>query len=147
MHEGYSNVPYTDTKGYWTIGIGHCFDARITGDKAKEFEILDYGATDLQILAFFESDLNNVIYQLDRCIIWWSSLGEIYQRILIDMCFNLGIDGLEKFRKMLAALANLNYEEAAKEMENSNWYDEVGSRARRLTRWMRNGYIDEPGFV
>ncbi len=148
IHEGLRLNPYRDTKGYWTIGIGHCIDPKITGDEYSFDHFMSNGCSNEEAMNLFNRDLNNVIYQLDRRIVWWPWLDEIYQRILIDMCFNLGINGLCNFKRMLDHLSNFNYEAAADEMmyqdgrtKNalSDWYKETGSRSRRLVKWMREG--------
>ena len=42
--------------------------------------------------------------------------------VLVNMAFNMGIDGLLEFHEMLSALQQGNYEAAAQAMENSLWY-------------------------
>lgn len=63
------------------------------------------------------------------------SVGRLY--VVIDMCFNMGYNRLNKFNKFFTALAEENYEEAAKEMKNSAWYTQVGKRAVRLCSIMQ----------
>ena len=55
------------------------------------------------------------------------------------LAFNLGISGLLKFKKMLAALLQLDYSMAASEMLDSKWAEQVGSRADDLAKQMRTG--------
>ena len=45
------------------------------------------------------------------------------------MCFNLGIVKLLKFEKMIKALEQKNYSQAAKEALHSKWASQVGKRA------------------
>ena len=59
-------------------------------------------------------------------------------KILLNMSFNLGRTRLSKFKKMFAHLANNDYEKAADEMIDSNWYKQVGRRSKRLVERMRN---------
>lgn len=137
-HEGLRYLPYKDSKGYWTIGIGHCIDARITGDKDLEHYYLTAGPiTDNQINNLYNNDIVKVIKSLDGHIPWWEKLSDVRGRVLIDMTFNMGIYNLLKFKKMLKFLENNWYQDAADEMINSDWYHETKDRARRLTRWMR----------
>jgi lysozyme len=58
------------------------------------------------------------------------------QRVIVNMAFNLGYSRLKGFKRMLAAVSNRDYERAAKEMEDSKWYGQVGRRSKELCRLM-----------
>ena len=47
--------------------------------------------------------------------------------------------GFSKFKSMIRALAVKDYQKAAKEMEDSAWFRQVGQRGRRLAEMMRTG--------
>lgn len=51
------------------------------------------------------------------------------QAVLVDMDFNMGTEKFAEFRRMIAAVNERNYAEAAKEMYSSAWYGEVKTRA------------------
>jgi lysozyme len=53
------------------------------------------------------------------------------------MRINLGLGGLLSFKKMIKALKENNFEEAANEMENSKWYHQVGRRSDHLVQMMK----------
>jgi lysozyme len=59
--------------------------------------------------------------------------------VLVEMIFNMGVKGLMSFRRMLAALGRADYQEAAREMLNSRWAEQVGARAVELANIMREG--------
>ena len=65
---------------------------------------------------------------------WWKELSDEKMRVLANMCFNLGITRLLKFRKFLAALEAGDFETAGEEMMDSKWATQVGARATRLQR-------------
>jgi lysozyme len=69
----------------------------------------------------------------------WLSLNDIRQNVLIDMCFNLGTDGLRAFKKMLAAANEGRFDDAANEMKDSAWYVQVKGRGPLLESRMRTG--------
>ena len=49
------------------------------------------------------------------------------------MCtFQLGGPRLRKFKKMIAAINDSNWDEAAAQMEDSRWYKQTTNRATRL---------------
>jgi len=57
---------------------------------------------------------------------------------IVDMAFNLGLTKLNKFVDMKAALMNNDYNTAADEMVDSNWYKQVKSRGPRMVKIMRS---------
>ena len=78
---------------------------------------------------------------------WWRKLDEVRQRVLANMCFNLGIDKLLGFQNALAAMAKGVYTTAAAEMQDSLWYGQVGQRAVRLCSAMETGVMPISGGV
>ena len=65
-------------------------------------------------------------------MVWWKDLPEDLQRVMANMCFNLGITRLLKFKKFLAAMEENKWDKAAVEMLDSRWAIQVGPRAIRL---------------
>jgi len=57
---------------------------------------------------------------------------------LINMAFNLGGPRLNKFVKLRTALQQFNYQEAAKEMLDSRWAEQVGNRSSELADIVRS---------
>jgi len=58
---------------------------------------------------------------------------------LISMMFNLGRGRFRGFRKMILAIENGDWEEAAEQAKDSNWYDQVGHRSKRIVHMLRTG--------
>jgi len=119
---------YQDSLGYWTIGIGHLIDKRKGGklsDAARKF--------------IFEEDLAEKMADLDKHLPWWRELSDARQRVLVNMCFNLGIGGLLGFKNTLAFIKAGEYKKAAAGMLNSLWAKQVGARATRLAKMMEEG--------
>ena len=54
------------------------------------------------------------------------------------MCFNLGANRLGKFRNMLKACANEDWDEMSEQMEDSKWYGQVGRRSKELQEMVLN---------
>jgi len=81
--------------------------------------------------------IDRVRVKLRHSISFFDALSVNRQNVLIDMAYNMGITGLLKFRKMLAALERGDYEAAAKEMKNSFWAEQVKDRAKTLIEMMR----------
>jgi lysozyme len=86
-----------------------------------------------------DADLQNVYHDLDRDLPWWTDLNDVRQRVLCNMCFNLGMSKLSGFKNTLAAMRQGRYDAAADGMLNSAWASQVKGRAIRLADMMRNG--------
>jgi len=70
---------------------------------------------------------------------WYRKQPRGVQEALLNMCFNLGINKLLKFKKMIAALNIQEYRMAAKEGLDSLWAKQVGQRAIEVTDAIRKG--------
>jgi GH24 family phage-related lysozyme (muramidase) len=62
----------------------------------------------------------------------FENLPEPIQRVIVNMCFNLGGSRLSKFRKMIEACQHHDWEEMAVQMEDSRWFKQVGRRSKEL---------------
>lgn len=121
-HEGYRSTPYIDSLGVQTIGIGHNLHKPLTR------------AAIMQIL---RDDLAEAINDCVHAFPWYADLSEPRQRVIVNMCFNLGLPKLQKFTKFLKAMELGNYETAANEMLDSLWRKQVGHRAIELAEMIR----------
>lgn len=131
--EGVRYWPYKDTKGVPTVGVGHNLQASPLPDGWT------YPLTDDQVDTLLQSDLQTVFDDLDNALPWWADLNVVRQRVICNMCFNLGITKLLGFRNTLAAIRQGRYSDAASGMLNSTWASQVGARAVRLANMMKNG--------
>lgn len=122
--EGVRLFPYVDSVGKTTIGVGR--------------NLTDVGIREDESEFLLQNDITRVIAQLDLNIPWWRALGDVRQRVLVNMAFNLGVHSLLGFHKMLDAAQHGQYAEAADEMLNSQWAKQVGDRAKRLAAMMRD---------
>jgi lysozyme len=131
--EGVRYVPYADTRGIPTVGVGHNLQA------SPPPAGWSYPLTDDQVNELLACDLANVYADLDRDLPWWRTLSDVRQRVVCNMCFNLGMGRLAGFRNTLAAMRQGNYSAAAEGMLSSAWAGQVKQRATRLAQMMRTG--------
>lgn len=129
--EGVRYSPYLDSEGIKTVGVGHNLES-------QPLE-LSYPLTDEQVDLILSADLVSVFHDLDGNIGWWRTLSYPRQRVLANMCFNLGITRLLGFRRMLLAVERGHYDQAAREMLQSKWATQVFGRAIRLAEMMAKG--------
>ena len=61
------------------------------------------------------------------------------QNALIDMCFNLGKSRLLRFKKMIAAVKEGDWKEAAAQARDSAWHTQVGLRATEIEKMLEEG--------
>jgi len=131
-HEGYRNKVYLDTLGKRTVGVGHlCVEDFWEDDKEYEEKFL------MEVLA---DDLQNAIKgarelkEEHSC----TDIDEIAQEILVEMVFQLGKNGVSKFRNMWKALAEKNYIGASFEMLDSKWAKQTPNRAKSMAELMKS---------
>jgi len=124
LHEGVRSLPYEDSVGILTIGVGHNLEKPIS--KAAIEQIL-------------QDDIAEAISEMDRMFAGWRNHSNNRQNVLVEMCFNLGAPRLKMFSSMWEALQFKDYPKAATEMLDSRWAKQVGNRARTMAEAMRNG--------
>jgi len=141
--EGVRYVPYLDTATppKRTVGVGHNVDV----------SPLPAGWTfplsGTQVNQLLDRDISTTLAKLDNYLPWWRQLDEVRQRVLANMCFNMGIGnaavgtGLLGFKNTLAAMQRGAYNVAAAGMKASKWYGQVGVRGVRLCAAMETGVM------
>lgn len=126
-HELYRQFPYTDQTGHLTVGIGR--------------NLSDRGISTTEALYLLDEDILYFTGKLLHYLPFFPSLNENRQIALIDMCFNLGVQGFLNFKEMIWALGEGDYEEASRAMLDSKWAVQVGERAITLANIVRTGQL------
>jgi GH24 family phage-related lysozyme (muramidase) len=92
--------------------------AATKGLPAAQYEPLSAGRLpDASVTSLAVADIERFEAALMKTFPQWSSYPEPAQEALFDMAFNLGIAGLHKFPKLLAAVDSRNWEIAAAECQ------------------------------
>jgi len=118
--EGWREQPYNDHLGYLTIGYGFLIDPRRGGRIPRpvgEF--------------WLRWEIEHRMEELGRRWPPFHRQPEDVQAALLNMAFQLGVGGVLRFRRMLAALAEGDRQTAGKEARDSNWYRQTPKRAER----------------
>lgn len=123
--EGYRRFPYVDTVGKITIGVGR--------------NLTDRGVSHAEVDSLLDHDIAEVEAALRAHLPWTDGLDEARRGVLLNMAFNLGLDGLLGFHHLLAAAQTGDWRAAAIAMLQSRWANQVGVRAQRLARQMETG--------
>jgi lysozyme len=117
--------PGSHVIGHPTIGIGRALDV--------------HGITKEEATYLLGNDIESIGEQIEAAIPWIGQLDDARAEVLVEMAFNLGINGLLQFKNTLADVKAGNYAKAADEMLESRWASQVGKRAKRLAEQMRTG--------
>lgn len=146
---------YRCTAGKRSIGKGRNLDD--VGISAEESRLLGItvasciarGITQAQSDALFANDIGRSKRDLDAKLPWWRKLDGVRQRVLLNMCFNMGIGrvasrgkkarGLLSFVNTLAKVQRGDWPGAVAGMKASDWHNQVGARAVRLEAMMLTG--------
>lgn len=131
--EGIKYSPYFDIVGVSTVGVGHNLKAKPIS------EDWHYPLQDWQVDQLLADDLQVVFDGLDKHLSWWRTLSYARQRVLANMAFQLGIDGLLAFVNTLKLIKDGKYNDAATGMKASKWYKQTPNRVDRLIKLMKEG--------
>ncbi len=148
---------YRCTSNKLSIGVGRNLDdVGIRPIEVKQLAIsvascIANGITREQSRVLLANDIDAAEADLDRELPWWRTLDPVRQRVLLNMCFNMGIGrrpnpkrnikgkGLLGFFGTLPMIEHHDFAGAAKGMRASAWHDQVGARATRLEAMMATG--------
>jgi lysozyme len=120
---------YQDHLGYWTIGVGHLIDKRKGGGIPVSIS--------RQLLAM---DIKEKTRELSEKLPWTASLDEARFSALVNMAFQMGVEGVLKFPKMLLHLRNGNWQGACDAALDSIWArEQTPKRAQRIARQLLTG--------
>jgi lysozyme len=119
---------YPDLLGFSTIGVGRLIDQRKGG-----------GISHDESRYLLRNDIASKTAQCERRFEWFVALDGVRQGIIICMAFQLGVNGVANFKKMIAAIEARDWSEAAMQMMDSGWHTQTSERCERMARMMRVG--------
>jgi len=123
--EGFREKPYKDAGGL-AIGYGTHLNNR--------------GISKAEAYYLMSNDVERIGTALESQYKWVQSLDHVRYGVLVSMAYNLGLDGLSAFDKMLSAMERRDYVLASTEMRLSKWCGQVGPRCTELAYMMENGH-------
>jgi len=123
-NEGFRSSLYSDQLGNPTIGYGHFIrnNENFTSNKK-------YPKKQLKIL--FEKDFNIALRGYNKNYKKFNYKNNTAE-VLIEMIYQLGINGQKKFKRMNKYLKQNNLFMASFEMKNSLWYQQTPKRVNSL---------------
>jgi lysozyme len=164
-HEGFREFAYPDPLSplgrryrgkdwLWGFVPARELMARIPGAKEEDGKPWTYGCgftncvtPDSRIHRIpAERMLEGLILEMQHVLAsklpWYPTASFVTKTVLTNMAFNMGINGLLKFKNTLAYIKAKQYEQAARNMELSLWYKQVGYRAKELVQRMKTQTIE-----
>ena len=127
-HEGVETHAYKCTAEKTTIGVGRNIDP--AGG---------LGLSDSEIDFLLANDVARVNKELIISFPWFAELDEVRKDAMINICFQLGLPRLKKFKMSLAHMKNGDYNLAADEFLMTNWANQTPARAKDITDMIRSG--------
>ena len=126
--EGFKPYAYQDSLGYWTVAFGKCIDKRA-----------GCGLTREEGLYLLKNELALCKEQLEH-FYWYTAMEPVRQEVLIELCYNIGLPKLLKFKDMIGFLQQHDYKSAATAMLCSEWHRQVGdTRANNMAQRLVTG--------
>ena len=126
MHEGFRAFPYLDTTNNLTLGYGR--------------NLTDNGISKQEAIVMLQNDIDRAkadYHKLPAAV--RDNCNTIRREVLVEMIFQLGLGGVLKFKRMLRAIQNNDFERAASEQIDSLWGRQTPNRAHELAGLMRKG--------
>jgi lysozyme len=127
------HIIYLDHLSLPTCGVGHL----ITENDEEYDKPVGTVVEEERVRRLFSLD---IAVTIDECKVLYpdfDDFDEELQHILCNMMFNMGRPRLSRFKLMQAAIDNKDFNEAAEQMIDSRWHDQVPNRAKRLVKRMR----------
>lgn len=122
--EGWKNNVYRDTLNNATWGVGF---------------LLANGFYDEEINFCLDFRIKKVISELFQELPWAEFLDEVRKNALTNMAYNLGVERLLTFKKLIKALELQDWNQAYLECLNSVWHSQLPSRSLRIAIEFKTG--------
>lgn len=148
--EGCRLAAYRDSEGFLTVGFGHNLDAdTVLRDRLAQAcggDVAQITVSRETAERLLDTDIALAEDDVRRALPWSTRLDACRFGVLVNMTFNMGIGSVASGKGLLgrnpeglAACKAGDYARAADEMLDGNWKHQVGPRAHRLARQMREG--------
>jgi lysozyme len=139
-HEGFRKRVYICSAGKETCGYGYNLEANPLNLSSIEIsQAHTKGINHVEAERLLKLMITQCRHQLEVTLPFFSKLDTVRQDVLINMCFNIGLAGLLKFKKSLLLIEAGEYSQASIELLNSKWAKDVKGRALELSTQMKKG--------
>jgi len=123
--EGYRSSVYLDTLDKPTIGYGFLIDTLELQEDICELILM--------------RKLEKLIKSIKFNFKWFDDMPDKVQDVIINMCYQLGVSGVSKFKKTIQFMKNKQWDRASIEMLDSKWArEQTPQRAKRLSEIVKS---------
>jgi len=123
--EGYRSSVYLDTLQKPTIGYGFLIDTLELQEDICELILM--------------RKLEKLIKSIKFNFKWFDDMPDKVQDVIINMCYQLGVSGVSKFKKTIQLMKNKQWDRASVEMLDSKWgREQTPQRAKRLSEIVKS---------
>ncbi len=138
--EGFSSIVYKCPANFNTLGFGHNIDANPLNDLQKELLNDDGSISEDNATILLLNEIPK--YEADaRELVDFDHLNDARKALMIDLVYNLGKKGFEKFTGTRGFIVMGDYNNAWKALKHSRWFKQVGNRGIRNCAILRDGVI------
>jgi len=118
-HEGFKPRVYRCTEGYNTIGYGFAIKDLVLDEDIAELILM--------------RKLDKLQERISSVFGWWLDSPQDVKDVVVNMCYQLGINGFSKFKKTIYLLETEQYEDASIEVLDSLWARQTPNRAKEIS--------------
>ena len=119
LSEGFRDRVYKDSLGIDTIGYGFAIKDLVLDEDICEM--------------ILRRKLDSLIDRADKKFPFLKTLPLEAKDVIYEMCYQMGVSGVSKFKKTLLYLENHEFKMASKEMLDSRWARQTPNRAKKLS--------------
>jgi lysozyme len=119
LSEGFRDKVYKCTESYDTIGYGFAIKDLVMDEDIAEI--------------ILRRKLDKLIDKANNKFNFLKKMPHQIQDVIYEMCYQMGISGVSKFKKTLLYLENREFKMASKEMLDSRWARQTPNRANKLS--------------
>ncbi|MFP6081065.1 glycoside hydrolase family protein [Helicobacter pylori] len=125
--ERFSPSVYTDKTGHPTIGYGY------------NLSVYSYEGKRITKAYGLLTDILKENYKAILSYGWYKNLDAMRRMVILDLSYNLGLNGLLKFNQFIKAIEDKNYALAVERLQKSPYFNQVKKRASRNMEILKLG--------
>ncbi|MCQ2642873.1 lysozyme [Helicobacter pylori] len=111
--EGFSPFIYTDKTEHPTIGYGY------------NLSVYSYEGKRITKAYGLLTDILKENYKALLSYGWYKNLDAMRRMVILDLSYNLGLNGLLKFKQFIKVIENKNYALAVERLQKSPYFNQV----------------------
>ena len=123
ISEGFRDRVYKDTLGIDTIGFGFAIKDLVLSEEISEI--------------ILKEKVEALIVRIKNKFDWFDEMPPEIQSVCVEVSYQLGLYGFNKFKKTFAHLKEKEFKHAADEMLDSLWAKQTPNRANMLAQIVR----------